>query len=418
MHKVLTKCRLCDGPFYENSLRLHDTPPANELYPDKESALKAERFPLDVVMCTECKHLQLRDIVDPVRLFGDYVYKSGTSVLFRNHFTELAEKLRSKIKESAFVVEVGSNDGTLLHALNSQGFKTLGIEPSVLLVRECLNENLLVLEGYLDDSIVKKIIKKYGEADCLIGNNVFAHIDDMNSAFRNVFYLLANNGLFIFEVAHALNILKDNLFDTIYHEHMSYHTVASMIPFSEKLGFTLEKVEKISTHGGSLRFFLRKGKNLFQDSSVQKILEEEVSSGLTNPELLNKIREAIDLLKNQSLVLIHSVTRLPKRFIFGYGAPAKAVTFLAEVGLEEITLIGVIDDNPSKQNKFLPGSGHQIVSSSEMQSIVAGYKDGETFSCLIFPWNLSVEILGKLKDWLPKNSSVISFFPTPKEIEF
>jgi len=410
MYKTLKECRLCNSDFFEESLVLNSTPAANELYESEDLALTAEKFPLEVVMCKECKHLQLRHIVDPVRLFSNYIYKSGTSEFFRNHFKEFSENLSEVLPNEGYILEVGSNDGTLMKALELVGKKVIGIEPSSLLTEECKENGLTVIQGFLDENTVGEVLNEYGKPICVLGNNVFAHIDDIRSSFELIYGILEENGIFVFEVAHAINILKDGIFDTIYHEHMSYHTALAMQSFSRSMGFEMYKIEKISPHGGSLRFYLRKGKVDEPQESMLKIIQEEVSLGFNTPEVLTEISKRINNLKQKVQKQVAVLTNSEKVQFVGYGAPAKVVTFLSEMGLEKLPLIAVIDDNPSKQKKHLPASGFFIDSQSNVARMLDF--DSETrIVILVFPWNLGKEILQKLKSWLPKDSSVITFFP-------
>ena len=228
MFKTLDKCRLCSGPFYQKSLKLKDTPPANELYASREQARAADKFPLEVVMCTECKHAQLKHIVNTKRLFDDYVYKSGTSSFFKQHFDKLAEQVVSKFPIQSYVLEIGSNDGILLRSFENREVKSIGVEPSAFLANECISSNLTVYNSYFNQQVVNEILTTHGHASIVIGNNVFAHIEDLNEAFKNVANVLNPTGMFIFEVAHFKYIYTIGIFDTIYHEHMSYHTAFSM----------------------------------------------------------------------------------------------------------------------------------------------------------------------------------------------
>jgi SAM-dependent methyltransferase len=410
----LENCRLCESKFYKISLKLIDTPLANELYKSKDLAKKSDRFPLELVMCESCRHVQLKHIVDPKRLFDDYVYKSGTSSFFRKHFKDLANSIAIKYKEkNGYALEVGSNDGILLDELTSHGIRCIGVEPSSDLVAECNNRNLEVFKAYFDDKFTDFLLVKYGKASLVLGNNVFAHIQELKRAFENVYKILDSDGVFIFEVAHLKNILTDGIFDTIYHEHMSYHSAYSMQKFANSTGFKLFDIEKISPHGGSLRFFLTKNLGENVSSSVEKIIQEEIELGLNNEKVLTKIGDNIVRIKAESQKLIDFLKKNQNFKLIGYGAPAKVVTFLAQVELEEIEIVGIIEDNKHKQEKYLPGSGIRIMSMEIMNIFMTENfnPNNDLVACLIFPWNLKVEIISKLADLLPKGSKAVTFFP-------
>ena len=418
MFRTLTNCRLCSGEFFQKTLRLKSTPPANELYKSKDEARAAEKFPLEVVMCQKCRHVQLKQIVSPKRLFDDYVYKSGTSRFFNDHFDNLASTLVAEFKVDNYVLEVGSNDGILLASLAKRGIKSIGIEPSSFLAKECVNNNLNVYNSYLDSKVVAEIIQSHGHASIVLGNNVFAHIDDMRTAFKNVFDLLGNSGVFIFEVAHFKYILVDGLFDTIYHEHMSYHTAIALEKFALETGFKLFRIEEIPSHGGSLRFYLSKDKDQLIDQSVEKTIKEEVSLGLNEVEVLSSIEGKIKNTKLAADIMLKEISMKSNALFVGYGAPAKVVTFLAQMDMEDMDLIGIIEDNIYKQSKYLPGSGFAINSLEEIQRSIK--KNGSKELCinfLIFPWNLKSEIIEKLGKWAPRNSNAVVFFPSVEKVK-
>jgi len=418
MFRTLTNCRLCSGEFYQKTLKLKSTPPANELYKSKDEARAAEKFPLEVVMCQKCRHVQLKQIVSPKRLFDDYVYKSGTSRFFNDHFDNLASTLVADFKVDNYVLEVGSNDGILLTSLAKRGVKSIGIEPSNFLAKECIRNNLNVYNSYLDSKVVAEIIQSHGHASIVLGNNVFAHIDDMKTAFKNVLDLLGDSGVFIFEVAHFKYILMDGLFDTIYHEHMSYHTAIALKKFALETGFKLFKIDEIPSHGGSLRFYLSKDKEQLVDQSVEKVINEEVNLGLNEVEVLSLIEEKINNTKLAADIMLKEIGSIPNGVFVGYGAPAKVVTFLAQMEMENMELIGVIEDNVDKQSKYLPGSGFAVKSLEEIQRlIIENIHEEKNINFFIFPWNLKNEIIEKLSKWAPKNSNAVVFFPSVEKVK-
>lgn len=414
--RKLNNCRLCGGEFSDTSVKLGATPPANQLASTFETATSMERFPLEVVICNECKHLQLRDIVDPKILFSDYIYKSGTSQTFIKHFAELARTIKSLERPNNFVLEVGSNDGTLLEALSLEGLAPIGIEPSHILVSECNKLGRQSIEGYFDSKTMSHVTEKFGKPGIIVGNNVFAHIDDLSSAFSCAAEYLHEDGFFIFEVAEASKILTAGIFDTIYHEHMSYHTVIALQDFSSNHGFVIHDVQKVATHGGSLRVFLRKNKFSENTKLIQSLISEEQVLGLDNETAIEKIDKHIRRVELEAKKLFTSYLQIPGVKLFGYGAPAKVVTFLAALNLENLPIVGIIDDNEHKQKKFLPGSGVSIISSQEMQKKIELDGSITKLVCLIFPWNLGPEVTTKLKSWMPAGSSIITFFPTINEV--
>ncbi len=411
--RELENCRLCGGAFYEGNIKLRDSPLANELYPSKESALLADTFALEIVMCTDCKHIQLRHIVDPGRLFSDYIYASGTSVTFKNHFYKLAEKIANLIP-GGIALEVGSNDGTLLEALRDHGIVTIGVEPSEYLAKMSQSMCDFIYHDFLNETLCREILEKHGPLDLVVGNNVFAHIDDLMAAFENVTELLKTDGYFIFEVAHVLSLVQNHLFDTIYHEHMSYHSVTSLEPLLSKIGLNLIEVEEIDTHGGSIRVICQKSSTKSTTSdTVRNILTKESFAKLESDDWMQEFNDYMKVLLQKTNA---AISDFPKDTIwFGYGAPAKAVTFINEFNLVSLNIKGIIDDNPEKQEKFLPVSGIGVVSKDELLEEIAEYPSKSEFACIIFPWNLSEEIVEKLPSLDEKTFRAVWFLPTFKE---
>jgi len=416
-YRRISKCRLCDGAFFDKIVKVANTPTANQLMDSRESAKSAQRIPLELAMCSKCKHIQLLDIVDANKLFADYIYKSGTSETFIKHFRGLASTISELDLEINYVLEVGSNDGTLLQELGKRGVRSIGIEPSQLLVSECNASGLETYCGFFNDETVARLKSSFGEPSVIVGNNVFAHIDDLNDAFDCVSRNLSDDGFFIFEVADVSQIIKKGYFDSIYHEHMSYHSVISMLPMALKHGFSIFKVERVDTHGGSFRFFLTKlGKHNNPATTDAMVLEEE-QLGLDSVAALIAIENQIESIRTSANRELSAVFSDAKNYVIGYGAPAKVVTFLSATGLENISLVSIVDDNQLKQGKFIPGSGFQILSLGEVQAQIENHDQDMRIVCLIFPWNLGQEIKGKLVNWLPRGSQVITFFPEVIKVE-
>lgn len=410
-YRQLEVCRICGGNFDSLSLRLVDTPLANELYKSKDESLQAEKFPLEVVMCSRCHHVQLKHIVSPQRLFTNYVYRSGTSNFFQRHFAELASHLGDLLPKGSLVVEVGSNDGFLLGELERHGIKPVGIEPSEQLANFSRDCGRTVKQGYLTQAVVEEIAEEFGKADAVIGNNVFAHIDDLLSAFILVNTLLKEGGLFIFEVADFEKLVRQGLFDTIYHEHMSYHTAIGLLTLSNLSDFSVEEVSEIDPHGGSLRFSLRKGrKEAKHGVTVKNRIRKEKQLGLDKSSIFQAIEKTMSQKKvDLNKVLSNTIGQV--RFV-GYGAPAKLVTFCYQMGLQPSDLEYIIDDNEFKQNSYIPGLGYKVVSVSQLLDALGKECNESALAFLIFPWNLSEEIIGKLSKWAPGGSYVVQTFPS------
>jgi hypothetical protein len=402
------------GSFYELDLNLGSSPLANELYNDKESAVEADRFPLDLVMCTNCKHIQLKDIVSPARLFADYVYQSGFSVSFHAHFKELANYISKLSGPKGLVFEIGSNDGLLLGKLKDIGIDAVGIEPARKLANLTVSKGLTAYCGFWEKELTDVLIERYGSPQVIVANNVFAHIEDMRSATLLISKVLAPSGYFVFEVSYFGDVYEKNLFDTVYHEHMSYHTVLPLICFFKEFNLTVIDVERIPIHGGSIRVTVAKAINPKVNISVGEIQIYEQTLGLDKIEILSRLKDKIDIKRNEVISFLSGMAK--SGFVFGYAAPAKVVTFLAVMGIENVHLWGIVDDNPSKQDLHLPGSGHKIVSSVKILNSIRG-REYDSIYCLVFAWNIGPELLAKLRKSFPKGVQVIQFMPSVSSVE-
>ena len=394
--KKIKICRICNGKFYKYSLKLKPTPIANCLFSTYEEAVLAKRYPLEIVMCKNCKHIQLKYILKPELLFNNYVYASSTSVYFQNHFQLLANFIANNFDENISIVEIGSNDGYLLRQLNNHKFKVFGIEPSKILADMSRCDNITIVNDYLNKHSVNNILLQNGQVDLVIGNNVFAHIDNLKESFSLVNNILKNNGSFIFEVNNFNKIVELGYFDTIYHEHYSYHTITGLLYLIKSSGFSIDDVQEIDTHGASFRFILKKTKNFYVSETANILLQKEIIS----TDMFKLLKRTIKNKKHEYKKILKIYKNCP---IVGYGAPAKLITFIYQLGYKKFPLSKIIDDNKLKQNKYIGGLGLEITQT------ISGFSD-TVF--IIFPWNVSGEIKNKINNLKIKNSKILSFYPT------
>jgi SAM-dependent methyltransferase len=378
---VRTTCRLCSG-LLEKCLSLPGTPPANEFTRSRESSAAQDVIPLDVCTCTGCGHVQLSGTVSPDRLFRDYVYVSGTSPSFVAHFRRFASSLfgAGLVDAGDLVVEVGSNDGTLLKELAGLGATVAGVDPAVAIAERATADGVPTYPSFFTPELASAIREERGPARLVVANNVFAHVDDMKGVLDGVLRLLSPDGTFVFEVSYLLDVVHGCLFDTIYHEHLSYHSVDPLLSFLARNDMALFDVERIPTHGGSIRAFAcRKGVRSPRQS-VHDLRVAEVSSGLLTPGMSRHGRRPwrdwrsvwtgfggrIASLK-QDLTTLLSGFRTRGMRVAGYGAPAKATTLMYTLGLGPDSLEYVVDDSPLKQGLFTPGLGVPVVPSSRLE---------------------------------------------------
>ena len=391
------KCRSCNKEEFLEFISLNRQPPANAFL--KESDFDKEvLYPLDVTCCRNCLLVQLTDesYIPRDKLFLDYAYASSISGGLRNHFTELADKIKSEFNPK-IVVDIGSNDGILLKPLLELGCKAIGVEPAGNLAEQANNNGLATICSYFDEDTVNKIISDNGKADIVVASNVFAHLDEYHDIIENVKRMLSENGTYIVEVQYFADMIRDMTFDNIYHEHVLYYTIHSMINLFDKHNMTVYNVEKIPTHGGSIRAYISEGKSPQQ--SVNNLIREEKENGIDNLQTLENFNKKLQSNIEQIRELFVKLKKDDKR-IFGYGAPAKSSTMINSIGLDNSNIELIIEDSPLKQGLFTPGSHIPITSPDILEKEIPDY-------LMIFAWNYSDEIIKKVEDKYQKLNYII-----------
>ena len=383
------ECRSCSETKLKRVVSLGYQPLANNLLNNKKD--KPELYPLEVNYCPNCHNCQLSVAVKAKKMFTNYLYTSSTSKSFREHFIKAAKKYVKDFKlksKSSYIIDIGSNDGVALKPFKDLNFKNiLGIEPAKNLAKLANKNKIKTLNFFLEQKNMNKIKKN---ADLILASNVFAHADNLKEMANCMIELLNKKGVIIIEVQYLLNTLKDLTFDNIYHEHYNYWSLTSLNNFFNQLNVKIFRVEKINTHGGSIRVYIKKEKNVMIEKNVKNLLKEEEKFGIkkykTYQEFgkkINKIRE--NVIKNLK------VLKNNKKKIIGYGAPAKATTALNYFNItNEIEFI--VEDNKLKHGKFIPGVNIPIFSKEKIKS-----KDK---TILVLAWNFFDEI--------KKNNSDIS----------
>ncbi len=356
-------CRSCGNKNLKRIVSLGFQPLANNLL-NKEND-ECELYPLELNYCENCHNCQLSVSVDPKKMFSNYLYLSSVSDTFKKHFIEAANKYVKEFKLSAkksYIIDIGSNDGVALKPFRDLGFKKiLGIEPAKNLAKMANKNKIKTINCFLEEKNLKKIKKN---ADLILASNVFAHSDKLKEMANCMLKMLNSKGTIIIEVQYLLNTLQDLTFDNIYHEHYNYWSLTSLINFFKQFKAKIVKAEKINTHGGSLRVFIKKDKNSKIDKSVKILLDEENKFGLTKFSTYKKFAEKVYTIKKNVKNNIQKLKSNGKKII-GYGSPAKATTSLNFFGVsKEIDFI--VEDNKLKHGKFIPGVNIPIVSKEKI----------------------------------------------------
>lgn len=383
-------CRLCNATDLELVMELTPTPPANAFVATR---IEQATYPLRLYLCSACGHLQLLDVVDPTELFENYVYASGTSPAFVDHFRRYAGAVLddADLKSDDLVVEIGSNDGTMLRFFKDAGMKVLGVDPATDIAKAATENGIETLNEFFTAETAESIKNAHGGAQVVIANNVFAHADDLHEIAAGVRTLLSDDGSFWFEVQHLLPMVRDGLFDMVYHEHLSYHTVTPLIPFLASVGLDLVAVDLVPTHGGSIRCKAVpaiEGVNRGSvESSVAEVVALEREAGLFDPVTFEAFSARIDE-AGRILSAVLAAIRASGKRVAGYGAPAKATTLMYQFGLGPATLDYIVDDSPLKQGLLTPGRHVPVVTSDAM------YADPPDY-LLILAWNFAEPIIEK-----------------------
>jgi len=374
-------CRSCGSFNLKRVVSLGYQPLANNLLSNKNQ--KNEMYPLEMNYCSDCHNCQLSVVVDPKKMFTNYLYLSSTSKTFRNHFDIAAKKYIKEFKLSpnkSYIIDIGSNDGVALKPFKELKFKKiLGIEPAKNLAKIANKEKIKTYNGFLNKKSLSKIKKN---ADLILASNVFAHSNELKEMGECMLELAKKTGTIIIEVQYLMNTLKDVTFDNIYHEHYNYWSLTSLITFFNRLGGKIYKAEKINTHGGSLRVYIRKNPKVKIEKSVKDILNQEESFGIKNYKIYQDFSKKVYKIRDNVRKNIHNLKKINKKII-GYGSPAKATTALNFFGISnEIDFI--IEDNKLKQGKFLPGMNIPIVSKKNLKD--------KPDCLLVLAWNFFEEI--------------------------
>lgn len=403
----LNYCRMCKSGGLKKIIKLSPTPPANAFLNKNELGKKELLFPLQVNFCQNCGQLQLTHVVSPELLFRNYLYVSSTSPVFISHFEEYSRDITKKLKldKHSFVIDVGSNDGILLKSLKKNGIKVLGVDPAIEIARKATNEGIPTLPHFLNKKVAISIVKKNGLADVVCANNAFAHIHDLDEIVNCVKILTHENGVFVIEFPYLVDFLEKNLFDTIYHEHVSYLSLRALTALFKRYFMEIFDIEKVSSHGGSLRIFVKKAESKYRVKKiVKKFLENEIKLGLNKIQTYKKFAKKIEDNKKKLTNLLKKI-KTQKKNIIGYGAPAKGNTLLNYFKIGPKILDYIVDDSQYKQGLYTPGTHILVQPFSKIDETKPDY-------ILILAWNFAQPLMKKLSDFKKNGGRFI--IPVPE----
>jgi SAM-dependent methyltransferase len=401
-------CLLCGWTGLEGVIELRPTPPANALAATAEEATRAARFPLRLVRCPNCGHVQLADKLDRDLLFRDYKYATGAAPGLVRHYHVLARMLidRHRLPPGSTVVEVGSNDGTLLREFGTAGMRVLGVDPAVELAQQAQRAGVPTLAAHFDDTVAEKIVADHGPAALVLANNVLAHVGDLNSTLRGIRRLLASDSYGVFEVAHLLPMAVHGMYEFIYHEHMSYFSLHTMRAAVNRHDMEIVDVEEVSTQGGSIRCWVRPAHAVTPADIAPRVADllcREAAAGIADGSLVRQFADRVWRVNTGLRDVIHGLHASRKR-ICGYGASARAVTLMTQVGIDD-AIDWIIDDNPRKVGLYVPGAGIPVVATSALRDRVAADY------CVLFAWNFWSDIAQRMTDFAKAGGMFVVPFP-------
>jgi hypothetical protein len=386
------ECQICQSTELRSVLFLGYLPPVNAMRPIDTLLDQEPWFPAEMFYCSKCHLVQLGYAVNPRILFPpEYPYTSGTTKILRENFADLYREVGERVGMSKddLIVDVGSNDGTLLSNFTQGGHRVVGIEPS-LTAKLAEQRSIPTLMTFFDKKAAVRVRKEYGKAKIVTATNVFAHIRNVGKVLDNIEGLLDEKGVFISESHYLRDLIETLQYDTIYHEHLRYYSLTSLKYLLEAHGFRIFFVKRIPTHGGSIRVYASKSEAYPIASVVNQILQEETGVGLNSDAWINEFRERVVHSKLELYELLSQIKREGRR-IYGISAPSRASTLINYVGLDDGILDCVLEVQGSKKvGKYIPGTRIPVIEESKL------YADQPPL-VLLLSWHIASELCYNLK---------------------
>ncbi|MEO6527713.1 MAG: class I SAM-dependent methyltransferase [Gemmatimonadaceae bacterium] len=404
---TMTTCRACLGSDLFLYLPLGDHPPANAFLRPEALGKPEATFPLDTHVCLNCGLIQVPDTLPP-DFFVDYVYMPSASDTMKRHFAAFAQRCKDTLitSKEQRVVDIGCNDGLFLGACKEAGLTTLGIDPSQNIAEFARAKGIEVFNEYFTSESAKRVLAQHGPAQVITTTNTFNHIDNLHGFMDGVRTLLAPDGTFVIEVPQALTCVEHNEFDTVYHEHLSVFSVASIAALGSFYGLQVVDIDELPIHGGSMRVYLRRAGPA--KPIVADFLEREKKAGLFERETYVAHAKRVERIREELMELLHRLKAEGKR-LAGYGAPAKGSTLLNYYGIGPDLIEYLADRNELKQGRFSPGTHIPVVSPSRIAETNPDY-------LLILAWNFADEIMEQQEAFRARGGKFILPIPEPRVV--
>lgn len=397
-------CRLCGGRRLDLVLRLRPTPLEDD-YRRADRLAPQKAYPLDVACCRDCGHVFLLDVIDASRIYSEYLYVTQTSLGLAEHYDRYAAGAIELLglAPGALVVEFGSNDGTMLRAFQKRGMRVLGVDPAAPIAQAATEAGAETLAAFFTSELARRLRRERGPAAVVAANMVLANIDDLGDVAEALGELLAPEGVFVFETGYLLDTIKNGVFDNVYHEHLSYHSVKPMQSFFRSRGLELFEVLRNDSKGGSIRcFFQRAGAGRKVSASVAAALAEEEAFGIHTPAPYRSLGEMLDRTRDQLHSLLGGFKSQGKR-VAGFGASHSVTTLVHHFALAPF-LEFIVDDNPRKQDTFMPGVHVPVLHPKALLERKADY-------AVILPWRFSRPIRERHADFARAGGRFVDVLP-------
>jgi 2-polyprenyl-3-methyl-5-hydroxy-6-metoxy-1,4-benzoquinol methylase len=404
-YKRLT-CRLCGKKKLTNVFHLEPSPLPDVYVPKTQVKHKQPIFPLDLMLCKSCGQVQLDEVVYPEVIYKDYIYETVNSVGLVKHFEDFAADVMEIIKpnKGALIVDIGSNDGTLLKIFKKSGMKVLGIDPAPAIARKASGQGIETIPKYFTQNVAKQIRQKYGLASVICANNILANVDDMDEITEGIKTILSPEGIFVFESFYFPDQMKKMMFDFIYQEHLSCLTVKPVQTYFVKHGMELIDVRHIATKGGSVRYMVQlAGGSKCRKSSVAEMIRDEGRGGFHQPQVYRLFQKKVNLAKLKLTVLLNKLL-IQGKIIAGYGASAATTTLIYHFKLQNAIRF-ILDDNENRHKLYSPGCHIPVVSKASIPTIKPDY-------ILILAWRYVEQIVARNQEFLQNGGKFI--VPLPK----
>lgn len=401
-------CRICQSPDYDLVLDYGEVVPADAFLWSADAAEKEQRYPCTLILCQRCMHLQIREVLDPTLLFSEYVWETGIPASIQRYCREFADAVMQRHSGPAApsVLEIASNDGTMLKEFRSRGSRLLGVDPARNIARKANEAGIPTIADFFGERVARDVLTQHGQWDVMIARNVLAHVADVHGLVKGIRLLLAPQGTAVIEVPHLLDLYRELQYDQVFHEHIGYHSLDSIIRLCEMHDLSVFDVEHKWIHGGTLRAYVTHASVDRQPSpAVADMLASERAAGILDRPAWQAFG---DRARAQKRLLRTELSTLAEagKMVVGYGAAAKGMAMIQFCELDERMVAYVADKSTMKIGKLAPGSHIPIVSPERMRADPVDV-------VVVFAWNFASEILEQEKAMRDRGVRFLHPIPEP-----